>query len=319
MKKLLITDTHFGTRQNSITWLNKQMDFMYNQIIPYIENSNEPIHLIHLGDVFDSRSTISTLVASKVYDLFKKLSNICSKITIICGNHDYYSPNSDQINSVSLILKDLNINIVSNDIFVDGEDLFIPWFEWFKTEKIKNTIQELKIKNIFTHADIVTEEVGIKNINIFSGHMHTPKIDANKQLFNLGSSYSLDFGDSNSSRGYYILENGKLDWVVNDQSINFYRFYNGDILNPLNIKRIKPYDYVEIYINSSQLSDQIYCDAIKSINDICKNVWTIPQVVCNIDESETINMSNYDIDSIIENYLPENLKSKFIKIKKYEE
>ena len=30
----ILTDTHFGVKQNSMTWLNSQLDFFYNQLIP---------------------------------------------------------------------------------------------------------------------------------------------------------------------------------------------------------------------------------------------------------------------------------------------
>ena len=66
MTDILITDTHFGIKQNSITWFNSQSNFIYEQLIPYIQTHKDIIRLIHLGDVFDSRSSISVLIAAKV-------------------------------------------------------------------------------------------------------------------------------------------------------------------------------------------------------------------------------------------------------------
>ena len=40
MTTILFTDTHFGIKQNSITWFNSQKDFIVNQLIPYIKVKN---------------------------------------------------------------------------------------------------------------------------------------------------------------------------------------------------------------------------------------------------------------------------------------
>ena len=89
---LLLTDTHFGVRQNSMTWLNSQLEFMYEQFIPDLKHLKSvghiPVHVVHMGDVFDSRSTISTYVATKVVEVFKEIASI-APVTIIAGNHDY--------------------------------------------------------------------------------------------------------------------------------------------------------------------------------------------------------------------------------------
>ena len=55
---VLFTDTHFGVKNNSMTWLNSQLNFIYKQFIPDLQELKKQGHditLIHLGDVFDSR------------------------------------------------------------------------------------------------------------------------------------------------------------------------------------------------------------------------------------------------------------------------
>lgn len=37
MKTIILSDTHFGIKQNSITWMNSQINFLYNEFIPYIK------------------------------------------------------------------------------------------------------------------------------------------------------------------------------------------------------------------------------------------------------------------------------------------
>ena len=109
MTTILFTDTHFGIKQNSITWFNSQKDFIVNQLIPYIKTIDDDVRLVHLGDVFDSRSTISTYIATNVVELFKELKSIVKEFIVIGGNHDYYSPTTDRIDTLNLLLNNLDI------------------------------------------------------------------------------------------------------------------------------------------------------------------------------------------------------------------
>ena len=49
------------------------MDFVREQMIPYIKSIDDEVVLIHLGDVFDSRSTVNTYIAQEVKELFEEL------------------------------------------------------------------------------------------------------------------------------------------------------------------------------------------------------------------------------------------------------
>ena len=55
MKDILITDTHFGAYNNSMTWWKHQADFIYNQFIPFVKAQGD-CNIIHLGDLLDIRS-----------------------------------------------------------------------------------------------------------------------------------------------------------------------------------------------------------------------------------------------------------------------
>lgn len=313
MKTVLITDTHFGTRQNSLTWLNSQIDFLENQLIPYIESSGD-IRLIHLGDVFDSRSTISTMVATKVVEVFKKISELTKEFIIIGGNHDFYSPNSDEVDTLNLLLGNLNIKIVTKNILIDKEakHLYIPWYQWLEsTQTVQNLIDTYGIIRIFTHADIINEPVNIKCREIYSGHIHIPSCKG--CIRNLGSTYALNFADANSRRGFYVIhENDKLEFIENKQSIKFHRLYNSDIFT---IPDWNKNDYIELYISQTNMTNPMYLSEIDCIIKRWKNVWLIPQS----EQSDVIRdhkFEGYDIESITRELIPENLKEKFESIVK---
>lgn len=320
----IITDTHFGVKQNSATWINSQLDFIYNQLIPHIQQCKDSglydkIRLIHMGDVFDSRSTISTMIATKVVEAFKKLVELCGEnnIYIVAGNHDFYSPNSDTIDSLSLLLKNLNINLCIQDILHEDNDLFIPWYQWGSNES-NELIESGRVKNIFTHADIVTEPIPYlhtKNINIFSGHLHIPSIK--KNLYNLGSCYALNFADANHDRGYYtIIDDNKPEFHPNNHSIRFWRLYNEDIFNSKKFKLIRSGDYVELYISQSNMSIPEYIEKINKYTQELKNIWVIPQTETILNE-DMEKFEGYDIEKITERMIPTELKDKFKMVLNY--
>ena len=314
MNTLLITDTHFGIKQNSHTWFKFQSKFIYEQIIPLIKEKNIK-HIIHLGDVFDSRATISTFIIQKTYEMFKELASLVESIDIIAGNHDYYSPVSDDICALNVIFESIkNINIHSKAICVDGVNLYVPWYQWLDENVRKNLseiIEDNNIENIFTHADIFNpdDKEFIKELecNIFSGHMHTPKIK--KGMFNLGSCYSLSFSDCNHSRGVYIYDGEHLERIVNNSSINFWRIYNDEIFNE---NKWKPEDYIEIYISQKNLIRDIYLAEIEKLSKTYKNLTIIPQEDSN--NVSTMEFGNYDILDITRNMIPEELREKYEKV-----
>lgn len=311
MKKVILTDTHFGVRQNSITWLNSQKKFICEQFIEYIIDMHEPVEVIHLGDVFDSRSSISTFIANEVVNMFRMICN-CKNVTklyIVAGNHDFYSPNSDEVNTINLLLSNISdkINIIYNDNCIDPPYLYVPWYEWFEQDSIQSIIDKYNIKYVFTHADIVSSPVNLKNVKVFSGHTHIPYIK--NPIYNLGSCYALNFGDSNTPRGFYILhDDGKLGFVENTSSIRFWRLYNDDIWNlPSNISND---DYIELYIEQEKLSESSYYETINDLQKRFKNIRIIPKV-SQTNDLQLADFEGYDIENIISDLIPQKLKSKF--------
>ena len=109
---VLITDTHFGTHNNSMTWLRSQKEFFDKQVIPHLKElkkSGYSIRLIHCGDVFDSRSTINTYIATEVVDLFSQICENVDRFVIVSGNHDYYGEKIEDVDTVTLMFKQLQL------------------------------------------------------------------------------------------------------------------------------------------------------------------------------------------------------------------
>lgn len=318
MKRILITDTHFGWKQNSITWLNSQIKFIDEQVIPTIKKlrneTGEYIRIIHLGDVFDSRSSISPMIAKIVREKFVELANLVDDFYIVAGNHDFYSPNSSEFDSLSMVFRDCGIHLVIDDIAIADGDMFIPWYQY------KNDIKPLlsqhpDIRNIYTHADIFGEDrrnindyVGIK---IFSGHIHIPNFDEGMGLYNLGSCYPLNFADANDDRYFYIWDDKNLTFKPNLQSIHFWRIRNEQIFNEMHDIN----DHYELYISQSNMQQEKYQSRLVSIANQYKNISIIPIIDEKVFEGEQL--ESYNIDEICKNSIPDHLYDKFEQIIKY--
>ena len=70
MKVYMITDTHFGIYLNNLDkWLNMMESTFYNYVIPFLKENSKPGDiLIHLGDLFDNRTSIPIIVLNKGED-----------------------------------------------------------------------------------------------------------------------------------------------------------------------------------------------------------------------------------------------------------
>lgn len=310
MIDVIFTDTHFGWKNNSVVWLNSQLNFIYKQFIPTIKRlkKEDSIRVIHCGDVFDSRSTISTFIASKTIKAFSDIRKECDEFIILCGNHDFYSPNSDEVNTVELFMRDMDIDIVSKDVLTRDNHAFIPWYKWIDREQLNISEQY-----IFCHGDILAEKLPDWTIGktIISGHIHIPGKRHN--LINLGSCYSLNFADANSERGFYILKNGNIEFIKNEESINFYRLYDNEILD-FDISVLNVNDYIELYLMENNMIKQSYMDKLKKFVETFSHVWIIPQITKI--ENETSDFKIYDIESIIEESISDELKPFYDIVKK---
>lgn len=334
--KILISDTHFGIRQNSRTWLESQTAYFENDLFPFIKSlpMGTTLDVCLLGDIFDNRSSIDTRTAQKVVQLLKALyiniidKNSNNKLIILAGNHDYYSPDEHHV-----IINNINHHIsphIPNATYVTTEplliddDLYIPWF-WMNedTERLKKLLANTTAKRIFTHTDLshLNGEIylALKRFDgVYSGHIHTPF--QNDNLYCIGSCFQITMTDANKYRGYWILRNGKLTIKPNNHSIRLWRWTNEDIFKQEIDDNLHIYskrcDIAEIYVNKDKLSDFDYINRIKLIS---KHFKYPPQVIpisdIFISENDISELENYNIDTICEEQIPERLLNKFYIIK----
>ena len=118
--------------------------------------------------------------------------------------------------------------------------------------------------------------------------------------------------DCNSERGFYVLYSDKrLEFIPNKHSIRFWRLKNEAIFHENNFKE---WDYIELYITQSNMTNPEYLTKINEYTKNFKNVWVIPMSNDNTLKDD-VKFEGYDIESIINECIPKELSDKFEQIK----
>lgn len=334
MRELVIGDLHFGIKNNSLTWLEQQLNFITNQVFPILENENID-RCIFLGDLTDIRYSINQQVGIELKKLFRTMLKNYPNITfIICaGNHDYYSPLEEfaSYNSYELIFGEeflmvhKNLIIVNQDPYIteDGA-LFLPWY-WTEND---NHIDEIlynydfndEVKEIFCHTDLSqwpgARIAAFKGTPIYSGHIHFCYEDTLANLFNLGSACAFTFNDVNMDKYVYILEDYEIvKKIKNVTTPSFKRLYNEEIFNVTD--DMFNNSYVQLCISSNNINKAKYVEQIKEL----KNTYVDSNIrLHTIDEDTdmtTLSVAtfNTNIETYIEDNIPEYLDEKYQIIK----
>lgn len=142
---------------------------------------------------------------------------------IIAGNHDTSFKNTNDINSLSLLLKEYsNITVFDtnpNTITLDGLDIVLcPWLSSTNTESSLKYIQESKASFLMGHFEFQGYEMmkgmlcehGLDRATVssfeqvYSGHFHHPSEYGNIKY--LGAPYEMVWSDYKGKRGFHVLD-----------------------------------------------------------------------------------------------------------------
>lgn len=339
MKNLVIGDLHFGTKSNSIQWLEYQINFFKKQIFPTIENNNFD-RIIFLGDLTDIRWAIQQQIGIELKQLIRKLSktlkslNPNAKIIFIAGNHDYFSPlyKLQKYNSYELLLGREFLQIHDNIICVtdspyfdeeNDESLYLPWYYTDNNEKFSEVLYDYKNpKTIYCHTDLSTWDVGritaLKNIKIYSGHIHFGWENEEYNLYNLTAAMAFNFNDINQDRFIYIIENGEItEKIKNVTTPQFKRLYNEQIFNELTDEYFNN-SFVQLMINKQNINKANYIERIKELKHNYSEKYSLSiKIYDNVYEFEKMEFSpiQTNISEYIHNNVPNHLENKFNLVK----
>ena len=244
MKIALITDTHFGARNDNSNFNDYFFEFYEKQFFPYLEE-NDITDVIHLGDVMDRRKFVSYKTAKDFRERFvNKFANI--NLHMLVGNHDTFYKNTNAVNSLHELVDGRYDNITvyekTTEVEFDGcKILFVPWIN---AENMTHTMKMLKTSDAqvcMGHLELNGFEMqkGMvmdhgwdrQEFNRFdmvmSGHYHHKSDDG--QIFYLGTPYEIYWNDWNDPKGFHVFDTEKreLERIVNPLNI-FSKIYYDD-------------------------------------------------------------------------------------------
>jgi DNA repair exonuclease SbcCD nuclease subunit len=233
MKVSIITDQHFGARNDSPHFLDYYEKFYKHTFFPALDNNGIDTVLI-LGDTFDRRKYVNFYSLKRTKEMFfDELAKRNIKVHMLAGNHDTYFKNTNEVNSVDLLLKEYNnINVIDKPTTINVDDNSICMMPWICAENYDESMEVLsntgagvcmghfEIAGFAMHRGMPSHEGLNRELFrrfdcVFSGHYHHRSSSDN--ITYLGNPYELTWQDYNDPRGFHLfdLDTHKLDFIVN--------------------------------------------------------------------------------------------------------
>ncbi len=248
MKILLITDQHFGVRNDNQHFISHYKKFYNQLVVPFIKASKISM-VIALGDTFDKRRSINFMSLNEAKEMwFNPLEEMGVRMHMLTGNHDIYYKNTLRVNAPRELLGEYG-NIIVHDspttVMFDGLDiLLLPWIcdgnrdeslREIQTSSARVCMGHLELNGFEAHPGHVMENGMDKNIfskfdRVFSGHYHMKSKKDNVTY--LGNPYQLYWNDYGCKRGFHVFDTDTLKTTFYRNPFDtFHKIYYNDGMN----------------------------------------------------------------------------------------
>ena len=336
MKVAIITDQHFGARNDSIAFLDFFEKFYDNTFFPALD-ANAIDTVLVLGDTFDRRKYVNFYALDRAKKMFfDKLEERGIRVHMLAGNHDTYYKNTNEVNSPDLLLVEYgNIDVISKPetIVIDGTSIcMMPWIcpENYQEslDHITNTKAEIcmghfEIAGFAMHRgmeshDGLAKETFQKFDLVFSGHYHHRSSD--KHIHYLGNPYELTWQDYNDPRGFHLfdLSTRELEFICNPYRMFERIEYNDKDQEPIDLDALElEQKYVKLVVVNKndfykfdKFIQKLYnkgCHEIKIIEDMSE--FQDGEIGEEINLEDTLSVLSHYVDSIETDVDKEQIKT----------
>ena len=322
MKVLVITDQHFGVRNDSQVYVEYYRKFYTEIVIPFIQ-AYKIKHVLCLGDTFDRRKSINFNSLDSAKEMwFDTLETMGVSMTMLVGNHDIYYKNTLRVNAPSLLLGEYgNIQVMdSPGEFLLGSlrVLGIPWicdenrsrvYELLEQSTAPLCVGHLEFNGFEAVPGVVMDHgIGMDPFNKFdkvlSGHFHTRSSKGN--IFYLGNPYELYWNDYQQKRGFHVLDTETLDlkFYRNPFTMFHKEYYNEDTVDTTKDLSDLNNKYVKLIVEKKD--DPLKFDRfVKKIYEVQPAELKIIEDLSIEYPEEQLDMDNEDTLSVLEKFLEE--------------
>jgi DNA repair exonuclease SbcCD nuclease subunit len=307
MKIALVTDTHWGVRNDNSAF-HRYFDKFYSEVFfPYLRE-NGINDIIHLGDIVDRRKYINFISARALRKQFIEPALAEFNLHVIIGNHDTYYKNTNSVNAMEELFW---MNTYHNFCwyesaeevsFGDCKILFVPWICADNHKSTMELIDSTEATIAFGHLELAGfamyrghQAMDGENPNVFekfdlvaSGHYHTRSNQGN--IHYLGAPCEYTWSDFNDPRGFHIFdtETRELTFVQNPITMFKKIFYDDD---DLTLEEIMDFD-------TSAYKDTIVKVVVKSKN----NPYWFDMFIDKLETSGTVDLQ------VVEDHMNLNLE-----------
>ena len=249
-KIALISDIHFGVRNDNQFFVDEQEAYYRDQFIPTLLMNNVD-HVIIAGDLFDRRKYVNFNTLHRVRKFFfDPLETLGIELYIIVGNHDTYHKNSVQVNSPRLLLNGYsNISVYDEPSVVTIDGIPLAFFPWITDSNLDDSVDMVNqcvedgVEYAIGHFEFtgfsmykggVVCQDGISPSafdsfeRVFSGHFHEPSSQGN--ITYLGAPMQYRWNDYGCDRGFYLadFDAGEFEYVKNTKPLFVRHEYRDD-------------------------------------------------------------------------------------------
>lgn len=215
-KMMIVGDIHIkpsnlGTAQIFFDFLDKKLD------------EHRPKYLIFLGDVYDTKAIIRSEAQNFLFRWCEKTEkNRDMSILILTGNHDFVDADCSDtallplsaLSRVTIVDRHKSLGDVGLVAFYRDNNKFLDAIRQNPTWKMVFCHQDFNGFKYNSGIDI-TEGVALEALDhqtiFIVGHIHTQQ--KNKNVFFLGTPYSMSFGEANEQKQIALLDEGKLKLI----------------------------------------------------------------------------------------------------------
>lgn len=279
-KVAIITDLHFGIRNDNASVVNAGKRFFSEVFFPKIDADGIDT-VIQLGDTFDRRKYINFYTLYQVKEFFfEELRKRNLRYIQISGNHDTYFTPTSEVNSLDLVLPEFGFETLhtATTINVKGRDIcMVPWINSGNAEATGKELAGTKAMVCMGHFEIVGFEMDggavcadgmdtaalSKFACVFSGHFH--KRQSKGSIHYLGTPWESTWSDYGLAKGFHIfdVQDFSLEFVENPNKL-FVRYVYDDSA-PLPVPKNVEGSYVRIAIRK-KTNPYLFDKFVDSIN-----------------------------------------------------
>lgn len=273
MKIAIVTDTHWGVRNDSPAFADFFNKFYSNVFFPYLDEHNIKT-VFHLGDIVERRKYINFTSSNRMHqDFIVPLAVRGIESYLVVGNHDTYYKNTNEINALDQLYGGRpvgNMTIVEDptEFEFDGcKIVLMPWMCQDNMQRAIDLISNTRAEILMGHLELAGFEMYKGNVidhgmdsSIFSkfdvvcsGHYHHKSSRGN--IHYLGCPYEITWSDYGDPKGFHIFDTETRELTFIQNPYNMFNKVHYDDSSGMAVGDIPDFEhlkdtYVKVIVHS---------------------------------------------------------------------